>query len=107
VAVIAAGERWEQAGPQTGSLRPAVEDLVGAGAILAALAPARPSPEVAAAIAAFRTAAPDLVRFLAASASGRELRARGFGQDVALAAQLDASSTVPRLDGEAFRSWSR
>ena len=106
VAVVAAGERWGQAEDQTGSLRPAVEDLVGAGAILAALAPSRPSPEAVAAVAAFRAAAPDLGRFLAACASGRELRERGFGQDVELAAQLDASRTVPRFNGEAFEPWS-
>lgn len=106
VAVVAAGERWGQAWDQTGSLRPAVEDLVGAGAILAALAPARPSPEAIAAMAAFQVAAPDLAGFLAACASGQELRERGFGQDVELAAQLDVSWTVPRLDSEAFQSWA-
>ena len=44
---------------------------------------------------AARAAAPDLGQFLAACASGRELRERGFGQDVELAAQLDISATVP------------
>ncbi len=106
VAVVAGGERWQQAGDQSGSLRPAVEDLVGAGAILAALAPTQPSPEAVAAMAAFQAAAPDLERFLAACASGRELRERGFAPDVALAAQRDVSRTVPRLVGEAFQAWT-
>ena len=106
VAVIAAGERWRDAGDQSGSLRPAVEDLVGAGAILTALEPTRPSPEAIAAMAAFRAVAPDLGQFLATCASGRELRERGFGQDVELAAQLDVSATVPYLHGEAFKLWS-
>src|SRR4029078_6178305 len=39
VAVVAADERWRDADDLTGSLRPAVEDLVGAGAILTALQP--------------------------------------------------------------------
>src|SRR5829696_309283 len=49
---------------------------------------------------------PDLAGFLAACASGQKLRERGFGQDVELAAQLDVSWTVPRLDCEAFQSWA-
>jgi 2-phosphosulfolactate phosphatase len=106
VAVVAAGERWVDTGDVTGSLRSAVEDLVGAGAILEALAPSRPSPEAVAAVAAFRAAAPDLGRFLAACASGRELRERGFGADVELAAQLNVSRTVPLLRGEAFEPWT-
>ena len=76
--MVAAVERWRQAGEQTGSLRPAVEDLVGAGAILAALDPAQPSPEAVTAVAAFQAAAPDLGRFLAGCASARELSEQGF-----------------------------
>ena len=106
VAVIAAGERWRDAGDATGTLRPAVEDLVGAGAILAALAPSDPSPEAAAAIAAFRAAAPDLGGVLNACASGRELRERGLARDVDLAAALDASSTAAHLVDRAFAAWA-
>lgn len=66
VAVIAAGERWPDAAgrPHAGPLRPAIEDLLGAGAVLArtveraALSPRRHlSPEARAALAAFRAAA--------------------------------------------------
>ena len=35
-------------------------------------------------------------------AGGRALAAAGFADDVAVAAQLDASDVVPVLDGEAF-----
>jgi 2-phosphosulfolactate phosphatase len=105
VAVIAAGERWVQAGELTGSLRPAVEDLVGAGAILAALDAPRPSPEAVAAMSAWRAVKPNLVQFLASCASGQELQERGLAPDVDLAAQFDVSQAVPYLDSGAFRVW--
>jgi 2-phosphosulfolactate phosphatase len=100
VAVIAAGERWN--GHQ-GGLRPAVEDLLGAGAVLAAVG-GTPSPEAEAAIAAFEHASGDLHGWLLRSGSGRELVARGWDDDVDMAAALDASTSVPALDGAAFVS---
>src|SRR4051812_8390669 len=71
IAIIAAGERWHGA---TGPLRPCVEDLLGAGAVLAALDPAASisspgcSPEAAAARAAFVAARPRLADALAGCA---------------------------------------
>jgi 2-phosphosulfolactate phosphatase len=100
VGVVAAGERRAD-----GSLRPAVEDLVGAGAVLHALG-GRPSPEARAAVAAFRDAAADLPATLAGCASGRELAARGHAADLRLAAELDVSRVVPRLSGGAFAQLS-
>jgi 2-phosphosulfolactate phosphatase len=67
VTVIACGEKWPD-----GSLRPSLEDLLGAGAILAAMA-GNPSPEARAAIAAFRDAAHSLPEILFQCGSGREL----------------------------------
>jgi 2-phosphosulfolactate phosphatase len=95
VGVVAAGERRPD-----GGLRPAVEDLVGAGAVLHALA-GRPSPEARAAVAAF-LAADDLAATLADCASGRELAARGQAADLPLAAEHDVSQTVPLLRDGAF-----
>jgi 2-phosphosulfolactate phosphatase len=97
VSVVAAGERWPD-----GSLRPAVEDLWGAGAVLAALGLEDASPEAETAVAAFDVVRARLPEALAASASGRELVAAGFPDDVAVAAAYDASLVVPVLDGEAF-----
>ncbi|HEU5271640.1 MAG TPA: 2-phosphosulfolactate phosphatase, partial [Jatrophihabitans sp.] len=101
-AVIAAGEHWPD-----GSLRPAVEDLWGAGAVLARLRRALPeltfSPEAQAAIAAFAATEPQLPDSLRACADGRELIEDGFGQDVALAAELDADRVVPLLVDHRFR----
>jgi 2-phosphosulfolactate phosphatase len=89
--VIPAGERW-----QDGTLRPALEDLLGAGAI-ARLLPGRPSPEAGAAIAAFEAASRRLAETLASCSSGRELVERGFPEDVRLAAALDADTVAPEL----------
>lgn len=99
VAVIAAGERWPD-----GGLRPALEDLLGAGAIIAALERSHagpPSPEATAASACY-TATPDVASTVAACASGRELIDRGFGDDVAIAAETDTCVTVPVLTDGAF-----
>lgn len=97
VAIVAAGERWPD-----GSLRPCLEDLLGAGAILAALEPQALSPEARAAVGAFRSARSRLGRALAESGSGRELLERGFRADLALAAELDATDRVPVLVDGAF-----
>jgi len=104
VAVVAAGERWHG---DLGPVRPAVEDLVGAGAVLHHVVAGRTtgvtvSPEARAATAAFADARTDLGAWLAATASGRELAARGWADDVATAAVLDAEAVVPVLDGAAF-----
>jgi 2-phosphosulfolactate phosphatase len=100
VTVIAAGERWAD-----DSLRPAVEDLWGAGAVIAALgevAGCALSPEAATAAAAFRAIASSLPAELPATVSGRELIQAGFPEDVAIAAELDTSDHVPHLIGERF-----
>lgn len=102
VAVVAAGERWPG-----DSLRPAVEDLWGAGAVIATLAEAGVtglSPEAVAAAAAFRAALPTLRASLTDCASGRELAADGFGAEIAVAAEYGASSTVPVLVKDSFRA---
>ena len=100
VAVVAAGERWPD-----DSLRPAVEDLWGAGAVLSALAArGRPgfSPEARAARATYDAIGTDLPAALHACAGGQELDAIGFGADVDVAAEVGASSVVPVLRDGAF-----
>ena len=95
VAVVAAGERWPD-----GSLRPAVEDLWGAGAFLEALVRRGAgglSVEADTALAAYRSVADDLASALRDCASGRELQAHGFPGDVAVAAQVGATGAVPLL----------
>lgn len=103
IGVIAAGERWSD-----GTLRPAEEDLIGAGAVLHSLDPAGSltepccSPAARAARAAFLDAEPLLLDLLTATASGRELWERGLGDDVREAARLDISDAVPVFDGDRF-----
>lgn len=98
VAVVPAGERWDD-----GSLRPAVEDFVGAGAIIRLLA-GRRSAEAHAAVAAFENAASDLAQTLCGCTSGKELIDRDFASDVTVAARLDCSSTAPLLSDGCYQS---
>jgi 2-phosphosulfolactate phosphatase len=103
VAVVPAGERWPD-----GSLRPAVEDLWGAGAVITALADLGETvltPEAEAAAAAFRVATGpgrQLAAGLRGCRSGQELLDGGYDEDVRLAAELDVSDAVPVLRGGAF-----
>ncbi len=99
IAVVAAGERWP--GPPS-CLRVAFEDLVGAGAILSRLPARMWSPEAAAAVAAFHATRRQLKRRLLECASGRELKRRGFEEDVVLAAELNVSRAAPILVEGAF-----
>ena len=94
--VVPAGERWPD-----GSLRPALEDWLGAGAILHSLAGTR-SPEAAAAVALFEAHRETLIETLGRCASGRELEERGHHNDKVIAGQSDVSMCVPRFDGVAF-----
>jgi 2-phosphosulfolactate phosphatase len=98
VGVVAAGEQWPD-----GQLRPCVEDLLGAAAVIDALADtdALISVEAAVALAAL-AGVPDIGAAVRGCASGRELSTRGFGADVNLAVDQDCSPVVPRLSGEAF-----
>lgn len=101
IGVIAAGERWPD-----GSLRPAYEDLIGAGAIIRGLAleGRRLTGEAAAAGAAFDDAEPDLLQRLVGSASSRELVDLGFDDDARIAGQIDLSTTWPLLRDGAYRN---
>ena len=97
VAVVAAGERWPD-----GSLRPAAEDLWGAGAVLSHLGDGDLSPEARLAVAAYELVRGGLGDELLACAGGRELVDKGFAGDVWIAAEADVSTVVPVLEGPAF-----
>jgi 2-phosphosulfolactate phosphatase len=96
VSVIPAGERWPD-----DTVRPALEDLIGAGAILSRLDGGL-SPEAQSAVAAFTTCRNHLPETLRQCSSGRELIGRGFAEDIELAAALDAGQAVPVLDDDGY-----
>jgi 2-phosphosulfolactate phosphatase len=99
VSVIPAGEKWPN-----GNLRPAIEDLIGAGAIIAKLS-GKCSPEAEIAVAAFASAQSHLLQALQQCGSGREMIDIGFSSDIDLAAALNQSSCAPLLrDGAYIRS---
>ncbi|WP_169580705.1 MULTISPECIES: 2-phosphosulfolactate phosphatase [Microbacterium] len=102
VAVIACGELTSQA---PAGLRFAVEDLLGAGAVIDALAELgidHSSPEAAVAGEGFRSLRGAATHLLTASASGRELEEIGRRADVIAAAAVDAASVVPVLRDGVF-----
>lgn len=100
IAVVAAGERWPD-----DSLRPAIEDLWGAGAVLAALEdhdwPGL-SPEAAMAADAYRLIAGREGAHLRACSSGVELVDQGFEDDVDIAAEAGSSTAVPLLSDRGY-----
>jgi 2-phosphosulfolactate phosphatase len=98
ILVVAAGERWPD-----GSLRPAAEDWLGAGAIIHGLR-GRRSPDAALAEAAFLAGRADLFDWIAHCDSGQELIERDCAPDVRLAAELDVSRIAPRLIDGAFQA---
>lgn len=100
VSVIPSGERWPDQ-----SLRPGLEDWIGAGAVIHHL-PGTRSPEAEAAEAAFLNARDRLEEVLRGCSSGREAAARGTPEDVRLAAALAVSPAVPRLVDGAYQDAS-
>ncbi len=87
-------------------VRPSVEDQLGAGAIVEGLGGGlRLSIEAEVAASAFASQSGDVESALAASVSGRELIERGFDDDVTIAGQLDAHTSVAvrRRDDPAHR----
>ncbi len=98
VSVIACGERWPD-----GSLRPSLEDFLGAGAVLAHLGGDR-SPEAIGAVAAWRDAMDRTEELLLGCASGKELLEKGWREDVLYASAHNVSDVVPVLREGAFEA---
>ena len=107
VAVIAAGELPPASddGSRDPAVRFAVEDLLGAGAVIDALARLgldHSSPEAAAACESFRGLSGAVRHLLTASGSGQELAEAGRRDEVLHAAQANAVASVPVLRDGVF-----
>ncbi|MDD9916340.1 MAG: 2-phosphosulfolactate phosphatase, partial [Rhodospirillaceae bacterium] len=96
--IVPAGERWPD-----GTIRPAIEDWIGAGAIISHCHGTK-SPEARLAEAAFQAVADQLEAVLRDGASGQELVSRGYAHDIAPCAALDVSECVPELINGYYRS---
>lgn len=99
ICVIPAGEKWPN-----GNLRPAFEDMIGAGAVISNLEGKR-SPEASVCQQAFLTYKSDLLQILSSCSSGKELLQQNFFEDVRLASACDSSATVPILKNNAYQSF--
>jgi 2-phosphosulfolactate phosphatase len=98
VLIVASGEQWPDR-----SLRPALEDALGAGAVLAHLrAGGRTLSAEARATAAMFESTDDVEAALRSCGSARRLVEAGYGDDVDAAAPLDCDRAVPVLRDGAF-----
>lgn len=97
ISVIASGERWDD-----GTIRFAIEDWLGAGAIISRLAGNR-SAEAESAAASFERLRHSIHRTLAECPSGRELIEAGYPDDIDIASEVDADHVIPQLQGNAFK----
>jgi 2-phosphosulfolactate phosphatase len=96
VTVVACGERLTAPAPGDEEMRFAIEDYLGAGAILSACG-GDLSPEARVCATAFDGSRDRALDLLLECASGRQLRTWGLEDDVRFAAQIDASNVVPIL----------
>ncbi len=97
IAVIPAGERWEDGK----STRFALEDCIGAGAVIHNLEGTL-SPEAQTAMTVFDSQKANLRPIFKNSVSGKELTAKGFAVDVAHASELDCDDVAPVLRDGAY-----
>ncbi|MEA2709022.1 MAG: 2-phosphosulfolactate phosphatase [Phycisphaerales bacterium] len=78
----------------------APEDLIGAGAVIAALSADQLNSDGKGALSAFRANRHRLAEFLSETAGGRNVRAAGLDEDIAFAARLDAVPVVGMAAGD-------
>ncbi len=96
ITVIPAGERWPD-----GSIRFALEDILGAGAVISQLK-GKQSLEAKIATGIYQSFQNNETDTLLNCVSGIELVERGYVKDVSLAAEINVSECVPLLSNGAF-----
>lgn len=101
--VVCAGERWDDIFEHE-EMRVAIEDYVGAGAIISQIS-ARKSPEATLCESAFCASRENLRNLLYNCHSGQELIDRGFTADVEHSLQLDCYSVAAVLQKGCFIKW--
>ncbi|MDF2910571.1 MAG: 2-phosphosulfolactate phosphatase [Sporolactobacillus laevolacticus] len=101
ITVIPCGEQWNDVRANEDTLRPSIEDYLGTGAILAELEGSK-SPEAELCAAAFTHAHQKISDLIWECGSGRELREKGFAEDVRHCSQLNIFQTVPLLKKDHF-----
>ncbi|CAG9614085.1 2-phosphosulfolactate phosphatase [Bacillus rhizoplanae] len=101
ITVVPCGEHWEDPQEDENELRPAIEDYLGAGAIIEKLQGSK-SGEAQLCRGAFQYAKSNLNEFIWDCGSGRELRERGFAEDVTHSASLNLLQVVPFLQNDRF-----
>ncbi|ETI70798.1 2-phosphosulfolactate phosphatase [Neobacillus vireti] len=101
ITVVPCGEQWSELSEYENNLRPAIEDYLGAGAILSNLE-GKKSPEAKVCIGAFQNSNQNIAELIWECGSGRELRERGFEADVTHCSRLNLNQTVPILHKDHF-----
>ncbi|MGV2940256.1 2-phosphosulfolactate phosphatase [Mesobacillus sp. LC4] len=101
ITIVSCGEMWNDAREDEDGLRPSVEDYLGAGAILSGLGGSK-SPEAEVCAGAFMVSVNRLKELVWDSGSGRELRERGYEDDVKYCCQLNVTGTVPIMKDGRF-----
>lgn len=99
IGIVAAGEKWST----DNSLRPALEDLIGAGSIVSFITSSDKSMEAISAELVFNYYRNSLLSTLNSCGSGIELIAKGYSADVVYAAKLNYSQLVPKLMNNCYR----
>lgn len=101
ITIVPCGEHWEDPKEDENDLRPAIEDYLGAGAIIEKLQGSK-SVEAQLCMGAFQYAKSNINEFIWDCGSGRELRERGFARDVTYSAAVDELQVVPILQKDRF-----
>lgn len=103
ITVVPCGEQWNNVREFEDPLRPSIEDYLGAGAILSCL-DGEKSPEAEVCIGAFQSVRDKVKELIWECGSGRELREKGFKEDVVHCSRLNIYQTVPILNKDHFEA---